>query len=219
MKTLLLAAGLLTVATPAFAQFGVVNAQDAADELKGYLAQRDEIKTLELPALKTIAGDPKEKHSRRGLAEYYMFLKNSRPGGDAAAGKKQIDALLQAADTYMDPLTFVKLAILYSNDYPDYGSKRDLTKCLRYLSIAWEMADVSDKATGDNALLTLVINNTLGLGDGIFGDAKNQADLKKILDTIRPDVLKARERFKKMYGASVKDDEPGSTGVERHYAR
>ncbi len=196
---------------------GAALAQGTVDELKSYMAQKEEIKALELPAVQAIAANPKEKNSRRGLAEYYVFLKSPRPAGDVAAGTKSVSALLQAADKYMDPATFVKLATLYSNDYPDYGSKRDLTKCLRYLSILWEMADLADKATGDNALLTMVIDNTLGLGDGIFGDGSKQAELKKILDEIRPDVLKARERFKKMYGLSVKDETPGSTNVERHY--
>ena len=194
-------------------------AQSTVDDLKAYLTQRDEIKTLDLPALKTIAANDHEKNTRRGLAEYYIFLRTPKSEGDAAAGAKQADAFVQAADTYMDPVTYVKLATFYSQDFPDFGSKRDLTKCLRYLSISWEMADLSDKATGDNALLTLVINNTLGLGDGIFGNSGGKADLKKILDAIRPDVLKARERFKKMYGLSVKDEYPDSTNLERHYAQ
>ena len=166
--------------------------------------------------MKTIAANSGEKDTRRGLAEYYFFLKTPKPETEAD-GAKMIDLLLKAADTYMDPVTYVKLANLYSQDYPAYGSKRDLTRCLRYLSVAWEMADLSDKATGDNALLTLIINNTLGLGDGLFGEGDKIA-LKKSLDAIRPGVLEARERFKKLYGLSVKDESPGTTALERHYA-
>ncbi len=214
MKTIrLVALSLLLVLQASFAL-----AQNKVDDLKTYLAQRDEIKKLDLPALKTIAASASEKNTRRGLAEYYIFLNTPKEESDIATGAKMIDALVKAADTYMDPLTYVKLARLYSTDYPAYGSKRDLTKCLRYLSISWEMADLSDKATGNNDLLTLVINNTLGLGDGLFGsDGDDKATLKKTLDAIRPDVLKARERFKKLYSLSVKDESPGSTNLERHY--
>lgn len=193
-------------------------AQNTVDDLKVYLAQRDEIKTLDLAALKTIAANSGEKNTRRGLAEYYIFLKTPKEENDTATGARMIDTLVKAADTYMDPVTYVKLARLYSTDYPAYGSKRDLTKCLRYLSISWEMADLSDKATGNNDLLTLVVNNTLGLGDGLFGSGgDDKATLQKTLDAIRPDVLKARERFKKLYSLSVKDESPGSTNLERHY--
>jgi hypothetical protein len=75
-----------------------------------------------------------------------------------------------------------------------------------------------DRATKDNGLLTLVVNSSLGLGDGFYTDHVNgKFAMKKALDIIRPDVLAARGRFKKLYNLSVKDEFAGSTNVERHY--
>lgn len=201
-------------------RIGTASAQGTVEQLKTYMAERDKIKTLDLAALKAITDNRKETNVRRGLAEYYVFLKTPVADGDAAAGTQAANALEKAADLYMDACTYVKLAGMYSQDYPGYGVKRDETKLLRYLSTAWEIGDLSDKATGDNAVLTLIVNNTLGLGDGVLGSGTaDKPDLKKTLDAIRPDVLKARARFKKLYGLSVKDETPGSTNLERHYGQ
>jgi hypothetical protein len=192
--------------------------QNTAQDLKSYLSDREQVKALELPALKAMAADLHEKNTKRGIAAYYTFLKTHLPDGDVAAAKSSIDALEAAAGVYMDPLTFVKLAIVYARDNPTFGVKQDETKALQYLSVAWELADLSDKATGDNGLLTLIINNTLGLGDGFLTESVNgKFAMKQALETIRPTVLKERERFKKLYHLSIKDEFPGSTNVERHY--
>jgi hypothetical protein len=192
--------------------------QNSAQDLKTYLSDREQVKALELPALKAMTADAHEKNAKRGIAAYYTFLKTRLPDGDIAAAKSSIDALEASANTYMDPLAYVKLAVIYSRDNPTFGIKQDETKALQYLSIAWELADLSDRATGDNALLTLIINNTLGLGDGFVAEnASGKFAMKQALDTVRPAVLKERERFKKLYNLSVKDEFPGSTNVERHY--
>ncbi|QMW01078.1 hypothetical protein [Spirosoma foliorum] len=213
MKTLLLGLssvlGLFT--TPAAAP-------NSAQDLKDYLTIREQIKAMDMAALKKIATSPDEKTVKKGLATYYSFIKVPLPENNPAAGKAAVDALETAANTYMDPIAYVKLAIVYAQDNPSFNIKQDRTKSLKYLSIAWEIADLSDKATHDNALLTLIVNNSLGLGDGFYRDNTNGTfAMKKALDTIRPEVLAARGRFKKLYNLSVKDEFTGSTNVERHY--
>lgn len=192
--------------------------QNSAQDLKNYLTIREQLKATDLPALKKIAANTGEKTVRRGISTYYLFLKTPLPDGNPAAGKALVDALETAASTYMDPIAYVKLAQLYTRDNPDFNVKKDQVKALKYLSIAWEIADLSDRATGDNALLTLIINNSLGVGDGLYGDNVNgRFAMKKALDSVRPSVLGARERFKKLYNLSVNDEFVGSTNVERHY--
>ena len=213
MKTILL--GLTSVlglyTTPAVAP-------NSAQDLKSYLTIREQMKALDMPALKKITTDPNEKNVKKGLATYYTFIKAPLPENNPAAGKLAVDALETAVNIYMDPIAYVKLAIIYANDNPSFNIKQDRTKSLKYLSIAWEIADLSDRATGDNALLTLIINNSLGIGDGLLADnANGRFAMKKALDSIRPDVLNARNRFKKLYNLSVKDEFVGSTNVERHY--
>ncbi|GAB4029867.1 hypothetical protein [Spirosoma gilvum] len=213
MKTILL--GLSTV-------FGLYTnpsvAPNSAQDLKTYMTLRDQIKALDLAELKKIAANPSEKNVRKGLSTFYIFLKTPLPANNPAAGKSAIDALETAANTYMDPIAYVKLAMAYAQDNPTFALKQDRTKALKYLSIAWEIADLSDRATGDNALLTLIVNNSLGLGDGFVVENTNgRFAMKKALDAIRPEVLSARSRFKKLYNLTVKDENPGSTNVERHY--
>ncbi|GAB2579220.1 hypothetical protein [Spirosoma areae] len=213
MKTILL--GLSSV----FSLFATpLAAPNSALDLKNYLTTREQLKTADLAALKKIAASSSEKNVKRGLSAYYAFLKTPLPDGNVVAAKASIDALETAANTYMDPITYVKLAIVYAQDNPSFNLKQDRKKALIYLSIAWEIADLSDRATGDNGLLTLIINNSLGLGDGLWADQVNgKFAMKKNLDAIRPDVLSARARFKKLYNLSVKDEFAGSTNLERHY--
>ena len=213
MKTILLGLssvlGLLTT-PPA--------APNSAQDLKTYLTIREQVKAMDLAVLKKIAENPVEKNVKRGLASYYTFIKVPLPENNPAAGKAAVDALETAATTYMDPLTYVKLAQIYAFDNPTFNVKQDRSKALKYLSIAWEIADLSDRATGDNALLTLIINNSLGLGDGFMADnANGRFAMKKAIDATRPEVLAARSRFKKLYNLSVKDEFTNSTNVERHY--
>ncbi len=213
MKNFLLGLGSVfgLYATPALAQ-------NSAQDLKNYLTIREQFKATDLVALKKAAANPGEKTVRRGLSAYYLFLKTPLPEGDLVAAKGMVDALETAANTYLDPLSLVKLAQIYARDNPDFNVKQDRTKSLTYLSMAWEIADLSDRATGDNALLTVIINNTLGIGDGfVADDAQGRFALKKALDAIRPGVLSLRQRFKKLYNLSVKDEFVGSTNVERHY--
>lgn len=192
--------------------------QNSAQDLKNYLPLREQLKAADLTALKKVAASPGEKNVKRGISTYYLFLKTPLPEGNPVVGKALVDALETAANTYMDPIAFVKLAQVYAHDNPDFKVKQDRTKALKYLSIAWEIADLSDRATGDNALLTLIINNSLGLGDGFWADQVNgRFAMKKTLDAIRTDVLSARGRFKKLYNLSVKDEFTSSTNVERHY--
>lgn len=193
-------------------------APNSVQDLKNYLTIRDQMKAADMTVLKKIASDPNEKTVKKGLATYYTFIKAPLPENNPAAGKSAVDALETAANLYMDPIAYVKLAIDYAHDNPAFNIKQDRTKSLKYLSIAWEIADLSDRATGDNALLTLIVNNSLGLGDGFYTDNTNgKFAMKKALDAIRPEVLSARGRFKKLYNLSVKDEFVGSTNVERHY--
>jgi hypothetical protein len=193
-------------------------AQNSAQDLKNYLVIRDQLKAADLATLKKIATSPSEKNVRKGLATYYTFLKTPLPENNPVVAKTAVDALETAANTYMDPIAFVKLAIVYARDNPSFNVKQDRVRSLKYLSIAWEIADLSDRATGDNALLTLIVNNSLGIGDGLLADNENgQFAMKKALDAMRPGVLSARERFKKLYNLPVKDQFAGSTNVDRHY--
>jgi hypothetical protein len=193
-------------------------AQNSAQDLKNYLVIRDQLKAADLATLKKIATSPSERNVRKGLATYYTFLKTPLPENNPVVVKTAVDALETAANTYMDPIAFVKLAIVYARDNPSFNVKQDRVRSLKYLSIAWEIADLSDRATGDNALLTLIVNNSLGIGDGLLADNENgQFAMKKALDAMRPGVLSARERFKKLYNLPVKDQFAGSTNVDRHY--
>jgi hypothetical protein len=193
-------------------------AQNSVQDIKDYMVIRDQLKALDLAALQKITVSPAEKNVKKGLATYYTFLKIHLPENNPAAGKVAVDALEASANMYMDPIAFVKLAIVYAHDNPSFNVKQDRAKSLKYLSIAWEIADLTDRATGDNALLTLIINNSLGIGDGLLADNMNgRFAMKKALDAMRPGVLSARERFKKLYNLSVKDEFAGSTNVERHY--
>nr|WP_295926624.1 hypothetical protein [uncultured Dyadobacter sp.] len=191
---------------------------NSALDLKNYVTTRDQIKALDFNAVQKITATPTEKNVRKGLASYYTFLKVPLPKNNPAAGKKAVDALEASLNLYMDPLAYVKMAVIYAQDNPAFNIKQDRVKSLKYLSIAWEIADLSDRATKDNGLLTLVVNSSLGLGDGFYTDHVNgKFAMKKTLDTIRPDVLAARAKFKKLYNLSVKDEFAGSTNVERHY--
>lgn len=191
---------------------------NSALDLKNYLVTRDQVKALDFNAVQKITATPTEKNVRKGLASYYTFLKVPLPENNPAAGKKAVDALEASLNLYMDPLAYVKLAVIYARDNPAFNIKQDRIKSLRYLSIAWEIADLSDRATKDNGLLTLIVNSSLGLGDGFYTDHVNgKFEMKKALDTIRPDVLAARSKFKKLYNLSVKDEFAGSTNMERHY--
>lgn len=191
---------------------------NSAQDLKNYLTTRDQIKALDFNAVQKITATPAEKTVRKGLASYYSFLKVPLPENNPAAGKKAVDALEASLNLYMDPLAYAKLALIYAQDNPAFNIKQDRVKSLKYLSIAWEIADLSDRATKDNGLLTLVVNSSLGLGDGFYADHVNgKFPMKKTLDTIRPEVLAARSKFKKLYNLSVKDEFTGSTNVERHY--
>ncbi len=210
MKTILLSLfGLYTLPTAP---------QNSAQDLKNYLTIREQLKAADFTTLKKLAASPAEKTVKRGISSYYLFLKAPLPEGNPAVAKAAVDALETAANTYMDPVAYVKLAQIYAQDHPDFNVKQDRSRSLKYLSIAWEIADLSDRATGDNALLTLIINNSLGLADGFWADNVNgRFAMKKHLDAIRPDVLTARGRFKKLYNLTVKDEFVGSTNVERHY--
>jgi hypothetical protein len=191
---------------------------NSAQDLKNYLVIRDQVKALDFNAVQKITATPAEKNVRKGLASYYTFLKISLPENNPAAGKKAVDALEASLNLYMDPLAYVKMAVIYARDNPAFNIKQDRIKSLKYMSIAWEIADLSDRATKDNGLLTLVVNGSLGLGDGFYTDHVNgKFAMKKALDTIHPEVLAARSRFKKLYNLSVKDEFTGSTNVERHY--
>jgi hypothetical protein len=193
-------------------------APNSAQDLKNYMNTREEIKAMDFASLKKIEENPAEKNVRKGLASYYTFIKAPLPENNPAAGKAAVDALETTAKTYMDPVAYVKLAIVYAQDNPSFNVKQDRVKALKYLSVAWEIADLSERATGNNALLTLIINNSLGLGDGFYADNVNgKFAMKKALDTIRPEVLASRVRFKKLYNLTVKDEFTGSTNVERHY--
>ncbi|CAN5427139.1 hypothetical protein BH09BAC4_BH09BAC4_10380 [soil metagenome] len=193
-------------------------AQNSVQDIKNYLVLKDQLKALDLATLQKITANPTEKNVKKGLATYYTFLKTPLPEHNPTAGKVAIDALEASANRYMDPIALVKLAIVYAHDNPSINIKQDRAKSLKYLSIAWEIADLADRATGDNALLTLIINNSLGIGDGLLADnANGRFAMKKALDAMRPGVLSARERFKKLYNLSVKDEVAGSTNVERHY--
>lgn len=192
--------------------------KSSVNDLKNYLKVREELKVTDLSVLKKIAASPAEKNVRKGIATYYIFLKTPLPENNPAVARAEVDALETAANTYMDPIAYVKLAVVYARDNPEFNVKQDRMKSLKYLSIAWEIADLSDRATGDNGLLTLIVNNSLGIGDGLLADNINgRFQMKKALDTVRPGVLSARERFKKLYNLSVKDEFVGSTNVERHY--
>jgi hypothetical protein len=191
---------------------------NSALDLKNYLTTRDAVKALDYNGVQKITATPTEKNVKKGLASYYAFLKVPLPENNPAAGKKAVDALEASLNLYMDPLAYVKLAVIYAQDNPAFNIKQDRIKSLKYMSIAWEIADLSDRATSDNGLLTLIINGSLGLGDGFWADNVNgKFAMKKALDTVRPDVLAARVRFKKLYNLSVKDEFVGSTNVERHY--
>jgi hypothetical protein len=213
MKMILIAISIMfgLYATPA-------TAPNSAQDLKNYLETREQVKAMDMAALKKIETSGDEKTVKKGLASYYTFIKAPLPDNDPAAGKAAINALEKAANIHMDPISYVKLAVVYSRDNPAFDIKQDRIKALKYLSIAWEIADLSDRSTKDNGLLTLIINNSLGLGDGFYADQVNgRFPMKKALDTIRPDVLSARLRFKKLYNLTVQDEFAGSTAVERHY--
>ncbi len=189
-------------------------------DLKIYLPLRDELQTLGLPALQAIAADPQQPGIKRGVAAYYVFLQTLAAGVSAAEAKRAISALDDVTNTFMDPCSYVKLAALYADDYPEFGVLRNLVRALKYLSISWELGELVTEATGDNALLTLILSNNLGLGDAIFGSQTSSlSELKQILDLIRPEVLEARERFRLLYHLSFPDKCPGTTAVERHYSR
>ena len=118
----------------------------------------------------------------------------------------------------MNPSGYTNLAKLHFSGSDAFKVKANKELSLKYLAISWEIAEVTNTATKDNTILTMIINGTLGLGDTFYME-ENQGGLNmtKAIEDMKPEVLMERDRFKKLYLLSVTDQYPGSLAIDRHY--